>query len=176
MNAATPRPQKARATAKQADDDVRPAGQPGSSDGRVEGDLGGQAQAYACPTRRGTKPGRPIESLSSGIVRASINRAALLRAAPLPSPVEPDVIPPLYVGRNIVPTRPLPESPARAGSRGRRSERHSIGRRQRRFGPERNRWTRRQGRHRSRLRDTRASMEGARLPKKDGRRTEWNRP
>lgn len=173
---ATPRPQKARAAAKQADDDVRSTGRPGSADGRVGGDLGGQAQAYAYPTRRGTKPGAH-RTPQLDTARAGINRATPLRAAPLPFPVEPDAIPPLYVGRNIVPIRPPPESPARAGSRGRRSERHSICRRQRqRFGPERDRWTRRQGRHQSRLRDTRASMGGARLPKKDGSRTEWNRP
>lgn len=74
---------------------------------------------------------------------------------------------------------PDPSAPAPfalASTAPRCSERHSIGRRQRKqFGPERNRWTRRQGRHQSRLRDTRASG-GVRLPKKDGRRTEWNRP
>lgn len=117
----------------------------------------------------------PIGPLSSGTVRASINRATLLRAAPLPSPVEPDAIPPALRRPEHRPNPATARKPCSRWKRGRRSERHSIGRRQRRFGPERNRWTRRQGRHRSRLRDTRASG-GVRLPKKDGRRTGWNQP
>ena len=152
------------------------AGRPGSADGRVGGNLGGPAQAYAYPTRRGTKPGahrtpqlrhrsrwhQPRHAVKSGTASLSCGTRR-----DTPALRRPEHRPDSATARKSC-SRWKPRAAVRTAQHSSTSA-PTV-------------WTGTRpldaaaGRHQSRLRDTRASMGGARLPQKDGSRSEWNRP